>query len=202
MKLPSCLAQSRHGIFYFRLTYFVDSTRKEKRWSLRTKNPVNAKRMSLQLSAHLRNNHSVIEKAVCLASNDVDAWLRQQENLMSDNDMAKDSIPIGLITRIAISGGRKMTLHVDQSDPKDVAAAEQLTKAFLKEGEVNTAPSIVVVNKTTGDQNPHAENTSDTINKIIERFDILPHLDDETVATLRRKGRGFLLRSGVALSLP
>jgi hypothetical protein len=35
-----------------------------------------------------------------------------------------------------------------------------------------------------------------------ELFDILPHLDDETVATLRRKGRGFLLRSGVALSLP
>jgi hypothetical protein len=33
-------------------------------------------------------------------------------------------------------------------------------------------------------------------------IDILPHLDDETVATLRRKGRGFLLRSGVALSLP
>jgi hypothetical protein len=36
----------------------------------------------------------------------------------------------------------------------------------------------------------------------VNEIDILPHLDDETVATLRRKGRGFLLRSGVALSLP
>jgi hypothetical protein len=40
------------------------------------------------------------------------------------------------------------------------------------------------------------------VDNFLHTIDILPHLDDETVATLRRKGRGFLLRSGVALSLP
>lgn len=171
MKLPSYLAQSRHGIFYFRLTYIDNSTRKEKRWSLRTKNPANAKRMSLQLSAHLRNNHSTTEKTVCLASHDVNTWLRQQESLMSDNDMAKDSFPAGLITSIEISGGRKMTLHVDQSDPKDIAAAKQLTKAFLKEDSNNAVLPNVVINTATIDQNLHAENSSGTINEIIQRYE-------------------------------
>ena len=44
MKLLSYLAKSRHGIYYFRLTFFRSGfTTKEKRISLRTKNPQKAR---------------------------------------------------------------------------------------------------------------------------------------------------------------
>ena len=43
MKLPSYLAKSRHGIYYFRLTFRSGFTTKEKRISLRTKNPQEAR---------------------------------------------------------------------------------------------------------------------------------------------------------------
>jgi len=38
LKLPSHLAESRHGFFYFRLTFKLGGFTKEKRMSLRTKN--------------------------------------------------------------------------------------------------------------------------------------------------------------------
>ena len=43
MKLASHLAKSRHGIFYFRLTYRVGTARREKRISLHTKDPQEAR---------------------------------------------------------------------------------------------------------------------------------------------------------------
>ncbi|MCG9107716.1 phage integrase N-terminal SAM-like domain-containing protein [Laribacter hongkongensis] len=43
MKLPSHLAKSRHGVFYFRLTFRLGATTKEKRISLRTKNSQEAR---------------------------------------------------------------------------------------------------------------------------------------------------------------
>ena len=43
MKLPSYLVLSRHDVFYFRITYLIGSIRKEKRWSLHTRSPVEAK---------------------------------------------------------------------------------------------------------------------------------------------------------------
>ncbi|HPT51505.1 MAG TPA: hypothetical protein PKZ22_15200 [Accumulibacter sp.] len=50
MKLPSHLAKSRHGVFYFRLTFRLGATTKEKRISLRTKNPQEARFKALCLS--------------------------------------------------------------------------------------------------------------------------------------------------------
>jgi hypothetical protein len=39
LHLPSHLAKSRHGVFYFRLTFKTGGVTKEKRISLLTKNP-------------------------------------------------------------------------------------------------------------------------------------------------------------------
>jgi integrase len=51
LKLASHLALSRHGIYYFRLTYSAGSATKEKRISLRTKNPQEARLKASCLSA-------------------------------------------------------------------------------------------------------------------------------------------------------
>lgn len=53
MKLPSHLVKSRHGIFYFRLTSRRGSTTVDKRWSLHTRNPAEAKRRALIISTAL-----------------------------------------------------------------------------------------------------------------------------------------------------
>ncbi|HEX7633732.1 MAG TPA: hypothetical protein VF427_00455 [Noviherbaspirillum sp.] len=50
MKLPSYLAKSRHGIYYFRLTFRSGFTTKERRTSLRTKSPREARFKALRLS--------------------------------------------------------------------------------------------------------------------------------------------------------
>ena len=50
LKLSSHLAKSRHGVFYFRLTLRVGATTKERRLSLRTKNPQEARFKALYLS--------------------------------------------------------------------------------------------------------------------------------------------------------
>jgi hypothetical protein len=59
MKLPSYLVRSRHGVFYFRITYLVALVRREKRWSLHTKSPVETKRLSLKIRATLGDNSMV-----------------------------------------------------------------------------------------------------------------------------------------------
>lgn len=51
MKLPSRLFRSRHGVFYFRIQYYVESKRVDRRFSLQTKSPTVAKAKALQISA-------------------------------------------------------------------------------------------------------------------------------------------------------
>ena len=50
MKLPSHLAKSRHGVYYFRFSYRVGFALKEKRISLQTKNPQEARAKAVHLS--------------------------------------------------------------------------------------------------------------------------------------------------------
>lgn len=54
MKLPSHLAKSRHGVFYFRLTIRRGTTTQEKRWSLQTRDPAEAKIKALHISAAIK----------------------------------------------------------------------------------------------------------------------------------------------------
>jgi hypothetical protein len=50
VKLPSHLAKSCHGVYYFRISYRVGFALKEKRISLQTKNPQEARAKAVHLS--------------------------------------------------------------------------------------------------------------------------------------------------------
>ena len=64
MKLASHIAISRHGIYYFRLTYGSGDTTKEKRISLRTKNPQEARLKASCLSAIIVTSKHDRQKAM------------------------------------------------------------------------------------------------------------------------------------------
>jgi hypothetical protein len=129
MKLPSYLVQSRHGVFYFRLTYLVGLIRREKRWSMHTKNPAEAKRLSIKLCALLSERSSSSTNLIDIDGVGVKVGHDQQQEC---NGMANDkSIPIGLITTVSLFGGRTVKMEVDQNDPKDVRAAQKLMKVVI-----------------------------------------------------------------------
>ena len=142
MKLPSHLAQSRHGVFYFRLTYFINSARKEKRWSLHTKIPAEAKRMSLLISAALRDNPTSHCEDICNSGHqNADACSTELIHRMGGGGMAEDK-RMHLITTFHSPGGGKTTLNVDQSDPKDVAAAKKMAQTIMRENaKIVTQPN-------------------------------------------------------------
>jgi hypothetical protein len=50
MKLPSHLAKSRHGVFYYRLVIRKGGYTLEKRWSLKTRDPAEAKMRALHMA--------------------------------------------------------------------------------------------------------------------------------------------------------
>lgn len=142
MKLPSYLARSRHGVFYFRITYLFNSIRKEKRWSLHTKNPIEAKQLSLKICATLDDNAMVKNIA------------SRVDNVHGDprpiaNERPRDSIKMAndknnhaeLITTIQSPNGGTIRLEIDQSDPADVAAAQALAKTFIQENTQVPDPS-------------------------------------------------------------
>lgn len=141
MKLPSYLALSRHGVFYFRLTFFVGSIRKEKRWSLHTKNPVEAKRLSLKICASLGDN-SVLNSIRTLAGHtQSDARLVSSEISGGIATMAEDKkVAAGYTAIFQSRKGSTMKLEVDQSDPADVAAAQELAKTFIQEDAKSPDP--------------------------------------------------------------
>lgn len=56
MKLPSYLVKSRHGVFYFRLTVRNESGVHERRFSLGTREPHQAKLKALYISAELKGS--------------------------------------------------------------------------------------------------------------------------------------------------
>lgn len=62
MKLPSRLAKSRHGVFYFRLTFLEGDKIKEKRISLRTKCPQEAQYKSTCLSVIMLTQKRKLKK--------------------------------------------------------------------------------------------------------------------------------------------
>ena len=129
MKLPAYLVLSRHGVFYFRITYCIGSIRKEKRWSLHTKSPVEAKRLSLKICATLAS-HSMVN--IELIANG-----HPGRHTKMEDDMKPMA---GLITTLKSRNGGEMTLEVDQSDPADVAAAKELAKTFIQEDAKSPEP--------------------------------------------------------------
>lgn len=63
MKLSTRIVQSRHGVYYYRHQFTEAGKRREKRFSLNTKNPATAKQKSLLVSAMLIANRSGIAMA-------------------------------------------------------------------------------------------------------------------------------------------
>ncbi len=136
MKLPSYLVLSRHGVFYFRLTYLIGTIRKEKRWSLHTRCPAEAKRLSVKICATFGGNSMINSIRALVGHAAGGAGLTISEPPGESTRMAKRKdtpIEIGLTTTIQSRNGSKIILEVDQSDPKDVAAAKELTKTFIQE---------------------------------------------------------------------
>ena len=134
MKLPSYLARSRHGIFYFRITFIIDFVRKEKRWSLHTKDPVEAKRLSLIICATLGDNSMVKSIMSRVGLTHADVRLIANEHPGGIAKMAEDKkVAAGYTATFNSRKGNRLELKVDQSDPADVAAANELAITFLQE---------------------------------------------------------------------
>lgn len=75
MKLPSRLAKSRHGVYYYRFQYQEAGKRLEKRISLGTKYPAVAKRMAFQISAILNTRqYQQSAQTMTFDPNDPSTW--------------------------------------------------------------------------------------------------------------------------------
>lgn len=182
MKLPSYLALSRHGVFYFRLTFLVGLARKEKRWSLHTKNPVEAKRLSLKICASLGDNFMLNSNRALLGPIQGETGLVSSEHPGGIVKMAEDKkVAAGYTAIFQSRKGSTMKLEVDQSDPADVAAAKELAKTFLQEESKAPDPDnwewINQLNPIQGNivQDVIAVNTGNSsanIDELIDRYQI------------------------------
>lgn len=79
MKLPSYLAKSRHGVYYFRLTFKFGAAVKEKRISLRTKNPQEARTKATCLSGIMAVRKQEQQREMAKD------YLKTAENIASQN---------------------------------------------------------------------------------------------------------------------
>lgn len=180
MKLPSYLAISRHGVYYFRLVFIVNAQRREKRWSLHTKSSTEAKYMALKIRAVL-NENPLAHKM--LYSENAPDRLGVYSNSSIGNDciMADKRFAAQLITTLELSGGRKIEMQIDQSDPKDVKAGREVMLAALKhDAEVMKQNGLLenlnfINHKATQlttdiDQHIVAEPAVVSINEVCERY--------------------------------
>lgn len=159
MKLPSHLAVSRHGIFYFRLTVRCGSTTREKRWSLKTRDPAQAKIKALGISAAIKGaqmssaydpkmfnlddmstwpTDEQLKKAV--AQNDAMAQVLLDMKRQSKSNPSSKPIsnlnPNGAdftenLRSLQIKIGNT-TLIADPNDPADLKAAREMAQALMQ----------------------------------------------------------------------
>jgi integrase len=155
LKLPSHLAISRHGIFYFRLTVRCGSTIREKRWSLKTRDPAQAKIKALGISAAIKAKQmnsahnpkkfvfddlstwptdEKLQKAA--AQNDelaqllLDIKRKRRSNSSSNlNPYGPDFAENVRSLQIKIGG---LTLIADPNDPADLTAAREMAQALMQ----------------------------------------------------------------------
>jgi hypothetical protein len=155
LKLPSHLAVSRHGIFYFRLTVRCGSTTREKRWSLKTRDPAQAKIKALGISAAIKATQmnsahnpkkfvfddlstwptdEKLQKAA--AQNDelaqflLDIKRKRRSNSSSNlNPYGPDFAENVRSLQIKIGG---LTLIADPNDPADLTAAREMAQALMQ----------------------------------------------------------------------
>lgn len=127
MKLPSHLAKSRHGVYYFRFTYRVGSSIKEIRHSLKTRNPTDAKTRALYISSVLMGaKMSSGYDPKRFNPNDPGTWPPEtRSDVFPDGGAEAASI----VRKLQIQVGNT-TIIADQNDPADLKAAREMVEAL------------------------------------------------------------------------
>lgn len=155
MKLPSRLARSRHGIFYFRLQFQIESKRKERRISLQTKSPFIAKAKAIHISAMMLGYNHLDADMPPFDPNDPNALAK----LLKGNHQKFD---------FELPGGAKIT----NIKPNEVESA----LAFAKGLGVNV-PKLVPaaqaspqVNPQSTPQPPVEAGGGTTVDEMIQRY--------------------------------
>ncbi|QQK01542.1 site-specific integrase [Burkholderia anthina] len=118
MKLSTRIAQSRHGVYYYRHQFTVAGKRCEKRFSLRTKHPAIAKNKAMLVSAILVANRTGVSMS---EPND-----ESIENILKRIDADARNLEIVYSS----PDGRNITMKADPNVPGDLDALMRASEAF------------------------------------------------------------------------
>ena len=152
MKLPSRLARSRHGVFYYRLQFQIETKRKELRISLQTKSPHIAKIKAFRISAMMLGYNSLDADMPPFDPNDPNALAK----LLKGNHQKFD---------IELPGGVKLT---NINTPSDVEGALTVIKSLNV-----AAPKVVQNTQTSTPPQPQTlvdQDGGTTVDEMIPRF--------------------------------
>lgn len=197
MKLPSHLAKSRHGIFYFRWTFTANGRVSEKRFSLSTRNPSVAKQMAMYIAFLMMGTRMTKpydpsrfnkddprtwpgdEDGVLNPEDAVERVLRQlkKEWLQShSSDLGQNSQPIDLddsifekVKELQIQVGNT-TLIADPKDPADLRAALQLAKELGAHAQALKPQEFEISKQTSKSEDEPKVSYGFTLDEMIGRY--------------------------------
>jgi integrase len=134
MKLHSYLARSRHGIYYFRLTYWQAFARKEVRWSLKTRDPTAARMKAVHLSSVLaRKRMGNTYDPAKFNPHDPATWPVPERVGAMDADVLRH-----LEVVFERPDGLKAIANADPNNPADVQAMLAWTEKMLQDPQVRS----------------------------------------------------------------
>lgn len=149
LKLPSHLVKSRHGVFYYRLFFRLHADVKERRFSLRTKDPAVAKAKALQLSAIMSQRHN---SSVTMATqydpkkfnpNDPGTW-------PSASDISENALrDLEIVFRPGTS--EVVSIKTDPDKPKDILDAIKFISELQGLGLKATSSVVAIQEEDIGD---------------------------------------------------
>ena len=152
MKLPSRLALSRHGIYYFRLQFQIDSKRFERRVSLQTRCPHIAKAKAIGISAMMLGYNNLEANMSTFNPNDPSTWgaLNNGNIQKFDAKLSSSGWELTNIQPHEVESAIKFAKGVDSITPKPQAISQPIKQATPQ-------PSV----ETTGGA---------TVDEMIKRF--------------------------------
>lgn len=194
MKLPSYLVKSRHGVFYFRLTVRNESGVHEKRFSLGTREPHQAKLKALYISAELKGSRvstdydpnklnlddlstypsderlrQEIAKGDAIAKALLDIKSRHQSS--ADRAVSQSPVLTAEDARsLQIIVGNS-TLIADPNDPADLNAALAMAKALGADAKAGTPQEFEITKQIgTSEEQPKTKPSGFTLDEMIGRY--------------------------------
>lgn len=161
MGLPCRLHKSRHGVYRYRYQFTrSDGRRLERRYSLNTKDPVEAKEKSLLLSAMLVGIRKKMSNEIPMNQKD-DSIAKLAEQI------AEQAKQLEVVYEEDASGHRKVTMKADPTVPGDIEALlshhDKVAKEFF---DSELGQSF----KKTAPESPTVIQSGMTIPEAIERF--------------------------------